>query len=346
MLTKLKTSLKNINYKMFLSLLILGLCPTIYTTVRIYFVGQLPNEWAYSIAGQLQWVNLIYEILSEAIILPLFYFIGKVVEDKEELSNRVRTGLIITFVVFLLLAIIIISAAGPLLQLMSANSDIIDESITYIRIESIATIFTMLANFALVVLVTLNKEKYVYIMTFCRLLLSIFFDVFLVSTLPCSANLGVNGIGVSNIIVNILLLSISFILLHKENIKVLSKEKLDFTWAKELFKIGGISGLESFIRNIAYMLMISKMVNVVNEQGTYWVANNFIWGWLLLPVLQLAELIKRDCSTNKDAIKNNTLGYFTITFVICLIWCITIPAYKPFFSAVMSFDDVDKLFIT
>ena len=43
------------------------------------------------------------------------------------------------------------------------------------------------------------------------------------------------------------------------------------------------------------MLMIVRMVNVVGEQGTFWVANNFIWGWLLLPVLQLGELIKSDC---------------------------------------------------
>lgn len=63
---------------------------------------------------------------------------------------------------------------------------------------------------------------------------------------------------------------------------------------REFGKIGGISGLESLVRNLAYMLMVVRMVNVVNEQGTYWVANNFIWGWLLLPVTQLAELIKRD----------------------------------------------------
>lgn len=66
---------------------------------------------------------------------------------------------------------------------------------------------------------------------------------------------------------------------------------------KEFLKVGGISGLESFVRNIAYMLMISRMVNMVGGQGTYWVANNFIWGWLLLPVLQLGELIKRETAT-------------------------------------------------
>ena len=77
MLIKLKTSLKNINYKLFIALLIMGLCPTIYTTIRVFWLGQLPGEWSFSIAGQLSWVNLIYEIINEAIILPLFYFVGK-----------------------------------------------------------------------------------------------------------------------------------------------------------------------------------------------------------------------------------------------------------------------------
>ena len=77
MLKKLTTSFKNINYKLFAALLVLGLMPTIYTTVRVFFLGQLPGEWSFSIAGQLSWVNLLYEILNEAIVLPLFYFIGK-----------------------------------------------------------------------------------------------------------------------------------------------------------------------------------------------------------------------------------------------------------------------------
>lgn len=32
-------SLKNINYRLFLSLLVIGFVPSVYTTVRIYFMG-------------------------------------------------------------------------------------------------------------------------------------------------------------------------------------------------------------------------------------------------------------------------------------------------------------------
>ena len=92
------------------------------------------------------------------------------------------------------------------------------------------------------------------------------------------------------------------------------------------------------------LLMVVRMVNVVNEQGTYWVANNFIWGWLLLPVTQLSELIKRDCATDKRAVQDKTLGYIAITAIICVLWAVTIPAWKPFMTNLLGFDEVDKLF--
>ena len=244
MFKKIWLSLGKINYRMLFSLIVLGLCPTIYMTVRVFFLGQLPSEYAYSIAGQLSWVNLIYEVASEAIILPLYYFIGKASEDRKELNNRVRTGLIITFGVFLVLAAIMLMFADPLLSLMAADSTIIEASATYIRIESIANIFSMLSNFALIVLVTLNKDKYVYIITASKVALCVVADIFLVSTLPVSANLGVNGIGVSNILVNALLLVVTIILLYREGVKVFERRKLSFGWIKKFFKVGGISGLE------------------------------------------------------------------------------------------------------
>ena len=333
-MNKIGRSLKNLNWKLFISLLVMGLCPSIYITLRVFFLGKLPGDWVFSIAGQLSWVNLLYEILDEAIILPLYFFMGK----------GIKTGLIISFSVYAVCSIFIIGFTNPLLSIMATNKDIISESVIYIRIESIANIFILLSNFILICLITLGKSRYVYILTAAKLILSIVFDTFLVSTVNISANLGVNGIGYSNIIVNIILFAVSVVLLSKEEYKIFNKEKLSFTWVKEFVKIGGISGLESFVRNIAYMLMISRMVNIVNEQGTYWVANSFIWGWLLLPINQLGELIKQEVSTDEKAIKNNTLGYFAVTAIVYLVWFITIPGWKGFMANVLQCSDVDKLY--
>ena len=341
---KLSTSLKNINFKLFLALLVLGLCPTVYTTVRVFFLGQLPGDWSFSIAGQLSWVNLLYEVVSEAIILPLFYFVGKVKQNRAAFSNRVRTGMLVSLGAYLVLSSAILLFAEPLLRLMAADESILEASAAYIRIESVANIFTVLAQFALVALVSVNKSRYLYILTAARLLLSLAVDTFFVSSLPISLQLGVNGVGYSNVLVNALLLAVSLLLLRREDVQVFSREALDFGWLREFARIGGISGLESLVRNVAYMVMISRMVNVVGEQGTYWVANNFIWGWLLLPVLQLGELIKEETAENRENVGKNTPGYLCITLGICLLWCLSIPLWKPFMAKLLLFEDVDKLF--
>ena len=246
MFSKLKLSLRNVNYKLYFALLILGFAPTVYNTVRVFFLGQLPGEWSYSIAGQLSWVNLLYEILNEAIILPLFYFVGKVKNNKKEFANRVRTGMLISFLVYAALSAVVFVFAEQLLMLMATDTAILAESVAYIRIESIANIFMVLTQFALVALVTMNKRKYLYLLTGARLVLCLVTDTFLVSGLPISANLGVNGIGYSNIIVNALLLAVSLLLLEKEEIRIFKREKWSFSWAREFLQVGGLSGVESF----------------------------------------------------------------------------------------------------
>ena len=321
---------KKINYRLYISLLFLALCPAVYQIFRTYLIGSLPDPYTFSIAGQLSWINLLFEILQEGLILPLFYFL-----NKKDFSNRLKTGLIFTGASYTLLACIICVFVKPMLMFMNVSNDIINVSATYIRLESIANIFGIITSFLLVAMVTLEKSKIMYILTVARVVLSFVCDLLFVSESKISLRLGINGVAYSNIISNIILIMIMICFIKP----CLKKEKLNFGWFKELFAIGGISGLESFVRNIAYILMISKMVNMVGEQGTYWQANNFVWTWLLLPILQLGELIKEEVSSNKD----NITSYFKLTTAICMIWVLSIPLWKGFLS-VMNCDDIDKVF--
>lgn len=340
---KLFYSLKTINYKMFGVLLLMGLVPTIYTTVRIFFLGQMPGDWGFNIASQLSWVNLLYEIIQEALILPLFYFIGKALNaDKTTLTNTIRSSALIAFLIYALLSAVIMIFAEPLIKWMAQDATLIEETATYIRLETVANIFSTLVKFMIVVLVTIRKDLYMLLVLVVQMVLSVVLDTFLVSNLAVSAKLGVNGIAYTNIIVNVILLGLAIGLLYKEGIKLFSLEKMNFLWMKEWFRVSSFSGLESLVRNLAFMLMIVRMVNVVGEQGTFWVANNFIWGWLLLPIIQLGELIKSDFGTNGvEANKERALGYFGITTLIVIVWLILIPAYEPFIRNVMDVDNAD-----
>ena len=332
------------NWRLWLAIAATLLIPAIYQTTRIYFLGDMPGDWGVNIASQLSWVNLIYEIIEEAFILPLFFILGKSINSSKELENKTKTGLLISGGAYLILSILICIFAKPLCNFMASDANTIEETIIYIRLESISSVIRILSKFITVLLVTIKKDRYMYFLLIIQMSLTILLDTFLISKLPISLNIGVNGIAISNIIVSLVLIIVSLLFLKREGINVFSKNKLDFSWLKEYGKIGLFSGLESLVRNIAFMLMISRLVNVIAEQGTYWIANNFIWMWLLLPTTALYDVIKQETAEDADNIKNKSKTYFIIAGLFSILWCVSITFWTPFIKYVLNTESYKDIF--
>lgn len=336
-------ALKTINYRLFFSLFAVLFVPTIYRTVRIFFLGDIPSDWGFNIASQLSWINLFYEVVQEALILPLFFVLGKSLDNKKEFENKVRSGLLFTATIYLVVSGLLAIFAKHLVIFMAQDGVLVDATVTYIRLETIAALFSTLLQFVMLVLVTLRKDKYMYITLGVQTVMSMLLDTFLTSNLSVSVKMGVNGIAITNITVNITMLAIAAMLLNRENIKIFKRERLSFNWMKEWFHVGKYSGFESFLRNFAFMMII-RMVNVIAEQGNYWVANNFIWQWLLLPGMALADLVKKEIGENEENIRDKTFGYIMLTTVFAIVWVLSIPLWKPFLQYVMNVAEYEKVF--
>ncbi|KAH7818435.1 putative multidrug transporter [Monocercomonoides exilis] len=341
---KLLRAFKTVNIRLWAAIFISMILPTIYQTVRIFFLGELPSDSGVNIASQMSWVNLFYEVAQEALILPLFHLLGKSLNDSKEFANKVRTGITVTAAVYVLVSIILVSAAKPLVVFMAQNNELIDVTVTYVRIETVGGIFSTLWRFISLVLVTLKKEKYMFILLIIQMLLTIILDTFLVSTLEVSLNIGVNGIAISNIIVNFVIFIVALILLRRENISFFVKTKWNFCWLKEWLSVGKYSGLESLLRNVVFMVMVIRMVNIVAEQGIYWVANNFIWQWLLIPSLALADVVKKEVGESEDNIRAKTFGYLCMATLFALLWLVSIPLWKLFLRYVLNCSEYNKVF--
>ena len=342
----LEKSLKRFDWKLYFALLFTGLLPTIYTTLRINYLGNLPGDWGVNIASQLVWVNLILEVIYEALILPLFYLIGKTIDDKSKTINKVKSGLSLTFGIYLSCAIIIALFAKQLVTAMAQNPDTIDATTVYIRFEMLAAIFMGPVKFMIVVFILLNYRVHIYVLLLIQMILSIVLDSILLSELEFSMNLGVNGIAYSNIIVYSIMLSyIMYIFCKNYEISINDfKTNYDYGWVSGWVKVGKYSGLDSFIRNFFYLVFIVRMMNVLSEQGTYWVANGFIWGWLLLPFYPLAELLKQDVAGRKIINhKEKTYGYFLVATGIVALWIITIPLWSLFFEEILNVEKPNEI---
>lgn len=128
-------ALKTVNFRLWFAILATMLLPTVYQTVRIFFLGDMPSDSGINIASQLQWVNLFYEVVQEALILPLFFLLGKSLGDEKDFTNKVRTGLTATAVIYAVVSIVIISCARPLVIFMAQDGTLINATVTYIRLK-------------------------------------------------------------------------------------------------------------------------------------------------------------------------------------------------------------------
>ena len=335
------------NWGLYCALLLTAAFPTVYTTARIHFLGDLPSDWGFNIASQLAWVNLALEVLQEALILPLFHCIGATIADSKATIRKTRSGMTVVFAMHAAFAAAVLASADLLVEWMAQKPDLADETAGYIRLEMIGAVLFSLARFMGIVFVLMNLRFHLYAILGVQTVLSVFCDAFFLSALDFSLQLGVSGIAYSNALASLAALTYSIaVFTRKTGMRAADwlTRRGDFNWMRAWAKVGGFSGGDSLVRNVFYLLFISRMINVVEEQGTYWIANGFIWGWLLLPLLPLADLLKRDAAGAESIDhREKTFAYFGIAAGICALWAATIPGWDAFAKIVLNAPDPGKI---
>ncbi|EKO3596763.1 MATE family Na+-driven efflux transporter [Vibrio metschnikovii] len=337
--------IKTINFRLWLTLALTSLIPLIYSTTRIHFLGSIPSPWTFSIAAQVAWLNVGYEVLSEALLIPLAFILGRVIHNNEVFRERASLSLLVTLVCYFVATLMVLWLAPNFVDAMQQQAELLTQTIQYIRLESAAILLSSVYAFLSLVLVLKNERKALYGLLVVQTIMTVLCDSIFVSQLPYSLQLGVNGIALSNIVVNSLLALFALIYLSKSGITLSFKfSKGDQSqWLKEWAKIGWKSGLESLVRNTAFIIMILQLINQVQQAGTFWVANQFIWGWLLLPVLTLGQLVKQDAATNNGLTSERVNGYLWITLGIITVWILTAPLWNSFIANVMGIENPESI---
>ena len=318
--------LKSFNFNLFISLCLLALVPAVYQTIRTFLISTSTSVDSFDVIGQMEWFDLINETLLAFLIIPLYSVLNKIYENnRERFSVSVFKVGLISFVLYFIFSVVVFIYGIYLVKLMNPIEIDIDLVNTYLRLETIAFIIGIVGRFVNVVFVVVGKARNVYIFLIANALLSVFADFVLIPTF------GVMGVAFSNILINLILGIAGIVLLAiQKNIKFEKFSKQDISTCKEWAKVGIFSGLQQFIDNIFYAVMIGKMVNMVAEQGNYWVANNFIWGWLLIPISALTEIIRRDCKDGYRKLKQS--NYYMITAFVVILWIATIPLWGLFYQ--------------
>ncbi len=330
--------LKTFNWRLWIALCSLALIPAVYQTVKTFLIASSGDGGAFDIIGQMEWFDLINETLQAFLIVPLYSILNKIFKNQKETfaENAFKTG-VVSFLIYTLFSVGVLVYGTILIRGMNPNEVELSATNTYLRLETVAFMIGIIVSFANVVFVVLGKDKNVYVFLGIRTVLAIVADYLLIP------NFGIYGVAVSNIIVNSILAVVCILLLcFGKNIKLCRFQKADGGIFKEWVKVGVFSGTQQFVDNLIYAVMICKMVNLVAEQGNYWIANNFIWGWLLIPISALAEVIRSDCKDGYKKLKQ--FNYYFIVGATIGLWAITVPLWEQFFRHAQNLQNANEIF--
>lgn len=337
MISKIK-ELRFFNFKLFISLCIMSLFPAIYQTTRTFILSNHISTNAFDVLGQMEWFDLIHETLLAFLIIPLYSIFNKILrEDKENFKYVVFKFSIVVLIVYTIFQCIVYLFTLRLIQFMNQNNVDVHLVYVYLRLEVIAFILGIIPNIVKVVFVVTKKSRNVYIFLIVQVVLTIIADFIMIPYF------GIRGVAFSNMLINLCLTMIGvLILILEKNIKPSKFKKENIKLFKKYVQTGIFSGAQQFIDNMVYAIMICKMVNMVSEQGNYWIANNFIWGWLLIPIYALTEVIRSDCKEGYHSIKQGNY-YFIILFII-ILWGITMPLWPYFYKNVEMLENYKIIF--
>jgi hypothetical protein len=313
------------------------LAPAVYQTIRTFIITTTVSTAALDVIGQMEWFDLIDETIKAFLIIPLYAVLSAFLKDKAAFGKNVFKTAWITFVIYGLFSIGVFVYALRLVSFMNPSQVDVVAIGAYLRLETIAFMIGILPSFFNVVFVVIGKSRNVYAFLIIGSLVSILSDLAMIP------NFGAVGVAYTNILTNSLLAIAGFaVLVLEKSIVPAAIHKSDWGMLRKWFGIGAFSGGQQFVDNIVYALMICKMVNAVAEQGNYWVANNFIWGWLLIPAGALSEVIRRDSKDGYFALKER--NYYAIIAAIAVIWAISIPLWPWFFSAAEKLENAQEIF--
>lgn len=351
-----KKQIKNIDWLFFGILILLSISPIFVKINRTFLINQLDDIGDYDLAVSWGYLYLIFEAINVFVIVPIYSFTKKNVNNKLEVKERTLIAYMFVFASFLFMLIFVALLSISISERFAKWNGV---SFSYVYKYLLIFGFSLSINLLIsgfISYIILNKKK---IKSFILILFNLFFtiliDYIILHLLP-NANLINVGISasISSLIIFFVVLSIVYFSEMNEwnyVIKNFSFKK----WKGEYKLYIGSSlwlGFETLFWNFFYLLGVTIWLSYgVNGdsnhwESAFWTMDGLFWGGLLLPSLAvnlfIAERIP-NLKTLQEKRQIVNIGWM-LNFLILISWFIFAPLIiEVLFPIILSDPEVLKL---
>mgnify|MGYP004669553599 CR=1 FL=1 len=318
--------LRRREYLLLLSLMLFLFVPSVNQLAVDRIVSGMGSE-ILNIAGQIEWFDLFNETILAFLTVPLYFVFNKS-KNENDLRSRIAQTFFLGLIIYVSVSVMIYFYANSLASYMDAPS----ESVTYLKLETIGFVLGFVNSFMYIVFVVKGRYTHITALLIAKVSMMCIGNVCLIP------QYGIIGVAYTNICVNAIMSTISLYLLYKENL-IAKWDGFSIEVLREWVRTGMFSGGQVFLANIVYMLIVIRMVNAVSSVGNYWLANNFIWGWLLIPIFAIGEMVKREYRNGYARIWN----YLLLTTIVVIVWIVSIPLWGVMFGSIIRMENTDEV---
>ena len=330
--------LRQWDWGLFLLIFLYMALPRFYRSYSVYLIGNaIPDTNALATVAQWQFIELLLEVVQETFVLAIFFFVGRGMQRAEGPGPPIRTSLTSILLFGSVLAAILFLLSDNFVAIIGTPEGIREITSQFLKIKT-ATIPLFLLSMASVIIVeTVNRKRFILTLAILQVIYQFILDSLFYGGYSFSLNLGVLGVAWSDAVASLCLFITTLILLRSILFDKVRNFVSFFTlkdWRIYL-RVGGWSGLDSLVRNVAYFFMIVRLLNLLGASsiGGYYLAMHIIWSFLLVPILALAESTKvLIANHSEDIYKVRQIWYSALVIgsIIILLWLVLLPFWGDF----------------
>jgi Na+-driven multidrug efflux pump len=330
--------LKQWDWGLFLLILLYMALPRFYRSYSIYLIGNaIPDTNALATVAQWQFIELLLEVVQETFVLAIFFFVGRGMQRSEGPGPPIRTALTSILLVSGGLAAVLFLLSDNFVSIIGTPESIQGTTSQFLKIKTATIPLFLLSMASIIIVETVNRKRYILTLAVMQVIYQFIFDSLFYGGYPFSLNLGVIGVAWSEIASGTCLFITTLVLLRRTIFGEV-RNLLSFFSLKDwkiYLRVGGWSGLDSLVRNIAYFFMIVRLLNLLGEGsiGGYYLAMHIIWSFLLVPILALSESTKVLIANHSaDIHKVRQIWYSALVIggIVILLWLIFLPFWGSF----------------
>lgn len=307
-----------------LPLMVSSILQLMFNAVDIIVVGRFSGSQALAAVGSTTaliniFTNLFIGISLGANVLAARYFAAG---REKEMSEAVHTAITLALISGVMMAFVGVGASRLALGLMDTPADVIDQSVTYMRIYFMGMPFFMLYNYGAAVLRAVGDTKRPLAFLIIAGLANVVLDLTLVIVIP----LGVAGVAIGTVASQMISSILVIRCLYKSEGSYqlrFSKLSIKWTYLKRIFQVGIPAGIQSTVINFSNAMLQSSVNSFGSTAMAGYTAANNILGFLYVAVNAVTQACMSFTSQNYSVGKQKRMDR---VFVDCMILSTAVSA--------------------